>query len=388
MALKILHVVSSVFENGGGTSEVVPRLCRALKESGADVTLAAHKAERISQTAVDAIRSGVRYEGESERDRFLPQALAYSSQFRRLMPKLVQEADVVHIHGLWQLAGWMAAREARKQHKPYLVMPHGFLEPERLKISSWKKHVVGALFDNPMLRRANAIVATSESEADGIRRYGLTRPIHIMPIGLDIEKYTLSKCAGRTLLYFSRITPIKGLDMLAEVWGRIDSKGWKLLIVGPDDRGYTEEMKALFALKCPADSYEFRPPVFGDDKYKLLASVDALVLPTRSENWSIAVAEAMASGLPVVCTKGAPWQCLETAHAGWWVDVSGEDIERGILELMALNDEQRLQKGRNGRRWVEENLVWNRIAQDMIGIYRKILPRGGDDNSAKFISNR
>ena len=370
--MKILHVIDSVFANGGGTSEVVPRLCRALQEVGEIVTLAALKADKVSGNTLAAIRAGVRYEGKSIRDGILPRPMGYSSQFRRLIPKLVSEADIVHIHGLWQLAGWMAAKEAIRQHKPYVMMPHGFLEPERLKISPLKKKIMGALFDNPILRRANGIVATSESEAKGVRKYGLTNTIHIMPIGLDVEKYSISKHQGKTLLYFSRITPVKGLDLLAEVWGAMDRKDWKLLIVGPDDRGYTEVAKGFFAEKCPPGSYEFRGPVFGDEKYDLLGSVDAMVLPTRSENWSIAVAEGMASGLPVVCTKGAPWECLNVANAGWWVDVSAQGIRQGLENLVASDCQTCIQMGLNGRHWVEDNLGWPHIVKKMVEFYRSL----------------
>lgn len=371
--MKILHVIDSVFANGGGTSEVVPRLCCALQESGETVTLAALKADKVSDNTLAAIRAGVRYEGESIRDGILPRPMGYSSQFRRLVPRLVSDADVVHIHGLWQLAGWMAAKEAIRQHKPYVMMPHGFLEPERLKISPLKKKIMGALFDNPVLRRANGLVATSESEAEGIRRYGLKQKIHIMPIGLDVEKYSVSQHQGKTLLYFSRITPVKGLDLLAEVWGAMDRKGWKLLIVGPDDRGYTGVAKGFFAEKCPPDSYEFRGPVFGDEKYDLLGSVDAMVLPTRSENWSIAVAEGMASGLPVVCTKGAPWACLNEVDAGWWVDVSVDGIRYGLERLLSSDGLARRNMGCRGRRWVQEKLSWRKVVADMVGFYEKLM---------------
>ena len=377
--MKILHVVSSVFKNGGGTSEVVPRLCRALRECGHEVTLAALRADEVSDMAKDAIKAGVRYEGESERVRWLPKSLNYSSGFQSLLRRLVAESDVVHVHCLWQMVSWGAAKEALRQGKPYVVMPHGFLEPERLKISKWKKRIMGALIDRPMLNRANAIIATSESEKEGIRRYGVKRPIHIMPIGLDLEKYRQSKCDGKTLLYFSRITPIKGLDMLAEVWGRMDRKGWRLLIVGPDDRGYTDKMKRLFALKCPPGSYEFRGPVFGDGKYTLLSSVDAFILPTRSENWSIAVAEAMASGLPVVCTKGAPWECINTVHAGWWVDVSCEGIQAGLERLFELSAAERKKYGQNGVEWVGRNLEWHRIASRMHDLYVTLITGKGNN---------
>lgn len=370
--MKILHVVPSVFKNGGGTSEVVPRLCRALQEVGESITIAAHWVAEISDTARDAIKAGVKYEGSSKRDRWLPQSLGYSSTFGKLLPGLVAETDIVHIHCLWQLAGWMASREARKQGKPYVVMPHGFLEPERLKVSRWKKRIMGAVIDRPMLDHAAAVIATSESEAEGIRQYGVKRPIHIMPIGLDMENYKVSACKGKTLLYFSRITPIKGLDMLAHVWGQIERNGWKLLIVGPDDRGYTDEMKRLFAKTCPKESYEFRDPVFGVEKFNLLSSVDAFILPTRSENWSIAVAEAMVSGLPVVCTKGAPWGCLNDVNAGWWVDIGEDGLRQGLSEMMKLTPEERVAYGQRGRRWCEQHLSWGKIAEDMRTYYSSV----------------
>ena len=371
--MKILHVISSVFKDGGGTSEVVPRLCRALQCCGHTVTLATHWADEIADTAKDAIQAGVLYEGNSRRDKFVPYSLGYSSDFNRLMPQLVANSDIVHIHCLWQLAGWSAAREARRQRKPYVVMPHGFLEPERLKVSKWKKYIMGTIIDRPMLDHAEAVIATSESEADGIRRYGVKRPICIMPIGLDMDDYKVSSCKGNTLLYFSRITPIKGLDMLAAVWGKIDRKGWRLLIVGPDDRGYTYKMKQLFSEKCEAGSYEFRNPVFGKDKFELLSSADAFILPTRSENWSIAVAEAMASGLPVICTKGAPWECLNQVNAGWWVDVSESGLIKGLEALFSLSEIERCEFGGRGRTWVESNLGWEVIADKMTQCYSDIV---------------
>lgn len=371
--MKILHIITSVFKNGGGTSEVIPRLCRALQQAGETVTLATYQASEISDTAKEAIRVGVKYEGHSERVRWLPRSLGYSSEFRKILPGLVAKSDIVHIHCHWQLAGWMAAKEAQKQGKPYVVMPHGFLEPERLKISKWQKRIMGVIIDRPMLNNADAVIATSESEAKGILGYGVKRPVYVVPIGLDVENYGLSTCMGKTLLYFSRITPIKGLDMLANVWGQIDRKGWKLLIVGPDDRGYTDDMKRLFAQRCPADSYEFRPPVFGNEKFRLLNSVDAFVLPTRSENWSIAVAEAMVSGLPVICTKGAPWRCLDEVKAGWWVDISEAGLRQGLSAMMKLTDEERVMYGRRGRAWCEKHLSWQQIANDMRTCYTRCI---------------
>lgn len=374
--MKILHVIASVFKQGGGTSEVVPRLARAQKEQGHEVTIAAIRADEISEAAQEAVAAGVINEAKYERSGFWPHAIAYSNGLREALKRLVGEADIVHLHGLWMYPCWAAAWEAQRQGKPYLVMPHGFLNPERLKISKWKKRIIGQLIEKSILRKSSGAVATAPSEVVSIRAYGYDGSVHVMPIGLDCERFSM-RASGekekKTLLYFSRISPIKGLDMLAEAWGSLATKDWRLLIVGPDDRGYTEEMKRLFAAKCEAGSFEFRGPVFGEEKFDLLASADAFVLPTRNENWSIAVAEAMASGLPVICTKGAPWECLETARAGWWCEISIEGLKGALCELIASDGSTLIEKGRNAKAWVEQNLSWNRISAELVDFYKETL---------------
>lgn len=368
--MKILHVVTSVWRGGGGTSEVVPRLCRAQVAAGHEVTLAVTKTTTLSLEAESAIAAGVVF--LSFPRIMLFRYLALSPSFRKSIGELVAKADVVHIHGLWQAPEWYAAAECRRQHKPYVMMPHGFLEPERLKISRFKKWLSGVLFERRNLVGASAIIATSEQEVKGIRAYGLKNPIHIMPIGVDLDAFRAhnaaisSSSAKRTLLYFSRITPIKGLDMLAAAWLRLKEfhDTWQLKIVGPSDRGYEEVIKPAFK-----GTAEFCGPVFGDEKYALLASADVFILPTRSENWSIAVAEAMASGLPVVCTKGAPWSCLNECNAGRWVDISVDGIEEGLRAVLSCGDSERQAMGVRARQWVNDNLSWDKIVRDLDGAY-------------------
>ena len=379
--MNILHVISSVFRNGGGTSEVVPRLCRAQTELGNSVTLAVIDSGAVSDSAEEAVRSGVNLL-QFPPSRYIP-IVRFSSTMRRAMPRLVSDADIVHLHGLWQAPCWYAAAECRRQRKPYVMMPHGFLEPERLKISKLKKRIVGDLVERRNLRNAAAIITTSDKETLGVRAYGLKNPVSVMPIGLDVDRYTCThkyrKSNGATgkkrLLYFSRITPIKGLDMLAEAWGRLDGfhDKWELLIVGPDDRGYSRIIQSEFERLSPDGSVRFGGAVFGEEKYRLLSSADAFVLPTRNENWGIAAAEAMASGLPVVCTKGAPWHCIEECGCGYWVDISVDGLCYGLSKIMAATDDEQNRMGRKGREWVAVHLNWQNIASEMVSVYGNIL---------------
>lgn len=378
--MKILHVISSLDKRGGGTSEVVPRICRAMHDGGAEVQILVcyHEKSEISIEAEKAIACGVGYEcvERIRRPRIL-WLLGYSPRFRMDARKWVAWADIVYIHGLWMAPGWIVAQEACRISKPYVVMPHGFLDPERLKISKWKKRLSTWLFDRKMLTRASAIIATSEYEANGIRAFGLCNRIHIVPLGIDIESFEVRgktrdvfSLRTRTLLYFSRITPIKGLDMLASVWEKLYQHfpDWRLRIVGPDDRGYSKVVKKMFADNCPSGCYSIEGPVFGEDKFDVYKCADAFILPTRSENWSVAVAEAMASALPVVCTKGAPWGCLNEVNAGAWVDISKDAIYKGLEIVMGASDEERSAMGERGREWVKTNLGWQAISDKLCKI--------------------
>ena len=377
--LKILHVVPALHKTGGGPSESVPMTAMAQLRAGLEVAIAFYDVGELSLKAEEAERAGVkliRFRGA--RTRLNP--VAFSWDLVRRFEAVARDYDVIHTHVQWMFPIWWAAHVAKKLKKPLVMMPRGSFAPARLRESAWKKKLVGWL-DRQAAHYASVVWATSEGEAADVRKYVPGVKTEVFPIGLDVERYQVEKKGGggqRTLLFLSRISPIKGLDLLAEAWTRIAQSNnlnnrtieqWKLLIVGPDDRGYTEEIKKVFAEKCLEGNYEFRGPVYGEEKMKLLASADAFVLPTRNENWGIAVAEAMASGLPVICTKGAPWRCLETEKAGWWTDVSAEGLERALREMMSLLDETRIAMGARGRAWARANLDWAVIGSQMRRAY-------------------
>lgn len=383
-ALKILHVVPSLSSRGGGPSESVPMTAMAQLNAGLEVAIAFYDSEEISLKAKEAEQAGVRLiRFIGARTRHNP--IAFSWDLVRRFEDVAKDYDVVHTHCQWMFPIWWAGHVAKKLGKRLYLMPRGSFAPARLQEAAWKKRLVGGL-DRHYARQATAVWATAESEAAEVRAYVPGVKTEVFPIGLALGRAegqqvkVKGEGEARTLLYFSRISPIKGLDLLAEAWARlcreVEVEGgggdrWKLLLVGPDDRGYRAEIEKVFTEKCPAGSFEFRGPVFGAEKRELLARADAFVLPTRNENWGIAVAEAMASGLPCIVTKGAPWSCLASSHAGWWCEVSVEGLEGALRELMALSDAECVAMGANGRKWVEENLDWAKIGARMKAAYER-----------------
>lgn len=373
--MKVLHVVPSLLRRGGGPSESVPMTAMAQAKAGIEVAIAfLDGSEEVSLKTLEAERAGVRLvriPGASN----LINPIGFSLSMVRRFGNVAKDFDVIHTHGQWMFPVWWAAYVSRKLGKRLVMMPRGSFAPVRLREHGWKKRFVGWI-DRHYANVADGVWATAQSEAEEIKAFAKHARIEVFPIGLDVSSYAVAETrpkGEKILLYMSRISPIKGLDMLAEAWARCGSgMGWKLVVAGPDDRGYAGEIKNVFARKCKSGSYEFRGPAYGEEKIALLSQADAFILPTRNENWGIAIAEAMASALPVVCTKGAPWRCLETERAGWWTDASEEGIEHALKKLFATSHEERLAMGVRARRWAERNLDWSAIGQTMKQSYERI----------------
>ena len=94
------------------------------------------------------------------------------------------------------------------------------------------------------------------------------------------------------------------------------------------------------------------------------------MLPTLNENFGLTVAEALAAELPVISTKGAPWQGLEANGCGWWVDHGAEALADALRRAMQLDAAQRHAMGARGRDWVAREFSWDKAARDFQKVYR------------------
>ena len=111
----------------------------------------------------------------------------------------------------------------------------------------------------------------------------------------------------RQLFFLGRIHPIKGINNLLRAWQVVEHRfpDWDLLIVGPDNAGYMDEMQAL-AAHLRLERVAFGGPLYGEEKLRAYQAASLFVLPTHSENFGMTVAEALAAGTPAIVTQGAP----------------------------------------------------------------------------------
>jgi glycosyltransferase involved in cell wall biosynthesis len=100
------------------------------------------------------------------------------------------------------------------------------------------------------------------------------------------------------------------------------------------------------------------------------------VLPSHSENFGIVVAEALASGVPVITTRATPWEELVTHRCGWWTENGPEPLAAALRDALSRTDEERREMGRRGRQLVDQKYSWPGIAAQVHAVYRWMLGEG------------
>jgi glycosyltransferase involved in cell wall biosynthesis len=388
--MRVLHVITGLWKDTGGPSEVIPAICTAMMDAGADVTLATLAGDS-AQSVDDAAEHGVRVL------KFQPSCrhtIWYSSELHRRILQLASEHDIVHIHGIWQFPDWAAAAAARHAGVPYVITPHGSLQPARLRKSSLKKRVSAVLADRAMLNQASCLHATAPDEADAFRRYGYRGPIAMIPNGItpagpiEPDRAALLTAAfrrdfpetqgRRLLLFLSRIEPIKGVTTLARAWAECASQfpDWHLVVVGPDERSHLQEVLAILRDGGVLDRTTITGPLYGDRKTAAYLASELFVLPTISENFGLVIGEALSHRVPVITTTGAPWPGIVDHDCGWWIEPSQHALADTLREALPLTRADLAARGERGAAWIARDFTWEAESRLLLETYEWLLGTG------------
>lgn len=386
--LSAIHVVAGLYVEHGGPSYSVPRLCEALVCQGIDISLYSVAEPGVRERYID--EKGFRDSRFAWNYVNVPalKGLRVSRGLTKALREALQYVDIVHSHGLWLHPNIQCGHIAVLGNRPHLVSPRGMLAPAALKFSPVRKRLFWAACQGAVMRDAACLHATSIEEHNDIRAMGLTNPITIIPNGVDIpslEERPVVQSRYRVALSLGRIHPKKGLDGLVRAWVHTERKHpeWWLRIVGPKEAGHAEELSDL-ANRLHLERLSIEPPVYGPDKLRAYRDADLFILPTLNENFGLTVAEALASGTPVICTKGAPWQGLETECCGWWIDHGVEPLVAALDIAMTMPRGELGAMGKRGCAWVQRDFSWDRIAQEMVDVYRWISHKGDRPSSIRL----
>jgi len=284
--------------------------------------------------------------------------------------------DIIHDNGLWQPFHHQIANTARRLEIPRILSLRGMLEPWAYKQKHWRKRIAMALYQRRDITNAQLIHATSDTEARNFKLHEIKTSVCIVSNGVQIPSTDRSSAKvgydSKSILFMSRLNPKKGLPLLLKALSLVNSNDWKLVIAGPDESGYRSMIEKL------VDSYQLSRqvtivgPVYGADKKRFYDEADLFVLPSYSENFGLAVAEALANSVPVLTTTGTPWSQLRSRECGWWVPATASAIAAGLQEALSLPRERLCQMGTNGRNLVREKYDWKTIGPSWLRIYESL----------------
>jgi glycosyltransferase involved in cell wall biosynthesis len=340
-----IHVIAGLDPAAGGPSVCVPELAQALTRTS-----------RYQASLLDF------YGRDSSLARFAA-ATAH--------------ADVLHVHGLWQLHSLAAALAARRARRPLIVSAHGMLQAWALNNKHWKKRIYSALIEGRNLRGACCLHALSAAEREDYRRFGLSNPVAVIPNGVHAAPEpdpapfltAFPDLAGRRLvLFLGRIHYKKGLDLLFRAW-RAAAPEAHLVLAGGDSERTADALHSLAAELGITDQVTFTGPLYGALKWSALAAADLFVLPSHSEGFSVAVLEAMSASLPVLITTPCNFPEAATRGCGWVAEPDAVALAAALTGALSLPPALLQACGRSGRALVAERYTWNAIAAQMAATY-------------------
>lgn len=396
--MKILHVIPSLGPSLGGPAQVAMNLVKALRELGTEAEIATTNHDSSHPLSVP-LHQRVDYSFGADAQRSVPvwffpydrpalKEFIFSRALTCWCWKHLRNYDVIDNHYLFSYAPTCAATIARWHHIPYTVRTMGQLTPWALAQSHLKKQIYTGLIERHNLKGAAAIHCTTPSEADDVRNFGVTTPTITLPLGVNPLTFDVSakeyvrkqyQIASNTpiILFLSRLHYKKRPDLLLQSLSQLHRQGYNfhLILAGSGDLDYIAALERLATSLELTDRVSFAGLVVGAAKEQLLQGADVFVLPSFSENFGIAVAEALSAGLPVVITPGvqiAPE--IAAANAGLVIPGEVEPLANAIAQLLS-NPGQRQKLGNNGQQLAAERYSWQTIAQKLIPLYQRIAER-------------
>ncbi len=309
-------------------------------------------------------------------------SLPLSRQLRRNVGRY----DIVHIHSLYLFHAWAAAWACWRAGMPYIVRPHGTLDPYIHRRHRWRKAVAETLFQNRVLHRAAAIHYTSAEEMRLAEPFAQAAPGVIVPLGVDMDAFAKLPSSDALLqrhpelgtrrveLFLGRLHEKKGLDLLVPAFAHALAAGHDLHLVlaGPDD-GMGGKVREWAAGAGVADRVTLTGMLQGDDRPAAFAAAELFVLPSYNENFGLAVVEAIAAGVPVVVSNRVNiWREIEADGAGRVVPRDGARLGQVLVEM--VSDRAALARmSEAARKSAAARYNWDRVGAALERVYQDII---------------
>ncbi len=296
----------------------------------------------------------------------------------------IPDFDIVHSHSLHLFHSAVMGHYCRKYDVPYLMRPCGSMDPYIFNRHRYRKLLLEWLFERRNLKHAAAVNFTTDQEMTLARKSLHFGKGIVVPLGLQLHDHrpttesnlfrqTFPNIGGKKIILFlGRINFKKGLDILVPAIARIAANrdDIHLVLAGPDTDGYGKQVRKWIDAEGINEITTFVGMLHGEMKMAALGESYVFVLPSYSENFGIAVIEAMGSGLPVVISDQVNiWPAVAEAKAGIVTQCDVLKFSDAINDLIEQPHSAE-EMGRCGQLLVSEAYSWPRIAGVLEQNYR------------------
>ncbi len=385
--MRVLHV-SAYFAPAfgfGGPPRSILALCQAQQAAGLDVEVFTTTANPGCELPACPVAERV----EGVPARYFPLApprwMLGAPSMHAPLAAAIEQADVLHLHGLFNRTAWIAGAVAARSTRPLVVSPRGMLTRAALDHHRWRKRASWWLFERRLARIAAAWHATSTDEARSIAAYRLPGRVVTVPnpvplIRASAEAVTRARTRAGVpagvpyVLFLGRLHPIKRLDLLAEAFARVAAAhpSAHLVLAGPDELGYRARIEGRFA---PLGvRVHWTGAVEEGVRGGLLAGASALVLCSDAESFGMSVAEALSAAVPVIVTETCGWPDVARARSGWRVPQQPGAIAAAIDEALA-DPSGAADRGARGRLLMTREYSADAIGRRWLEVYAALAAR-------------
>lgn len=384
---QILHLVG-FYPECGGPVRSVGNLIKALSKKEVNCKILSPLPSNYDATKLTNIQNefNVTYYKTTGLSRFFP---SHSFDFSKTVSQFLKNINIIHLHGVFDYYSYWICKNVND--RPIFLSPHGSIVKwgfERNVLSYLKKHLFINSFGRMILDRADIIQLTTKYEQEEFNRIIGNRynnKIRVIPNGVIVNDNThiskelffntfKSTVGRRIILFLGRITKKKGLDILIPAFAELCKKNKELILViaGPDERGYREVVENLIKKHRIEDNVLFTGHIDGEIKLSAYKASELFVLPSYTENFGMAVVEAMACELPVIVSKEVGIQReIERYNAGIVVDTNIQSLYQGI-KILLDNPHLKKEVAINGRKLVKEYYDIDKVADRMLEVYGKV----------------
>ncbi len=389
--MKILHVIPTIDPEAGGPSQAVLEMAALTARCNNEVkicyTFRPHENNGVKLPAIKGVtiaRFPVSFPGR----------VSQSREMNRWLDKKVISFDVVHIHSVFSACSLMAGRICARHKVPYIVRPHGSLDPYDLRKKRILKKILGPILIKSHLQSSAAIHCTSKREADLLETYGANPKIVVLPLPIrnvfsDLAQVNLPsfratfgfEAEDPVILFLSRLHPKKNLEIVLEAMERVNSRFPKarLAIAGKGESSYEKRLVQRAASLTSRGIVTFCGLLQGDLKKSAFVESDVFVLPSQNENFGVAVVEAIQAGLPVVVSKDVYIsEEISNFGAGLLCEKNPSDLAAKLIEVIdgkARGSQAQSQFVKGARDLCLAHFDEEKIAKRLLEVYEECTKR-------------